>query len=161
MDMQRLTEIKNELEFYLEKMENGYRTEATDHIYGVSQLCALIAIRRGADVEISRACGLLHDIWTINTGNSANHAHHGAGLAKSVLEGIRLFDAYEINIIVEAIRNHTNKGEEHDIYSEILKDADVLQRYLTDSNQKFSKSKAQRIKNTMRELGLNIKVNKK
>jgi uncharacterized protein len=159
--MQRLAEVKNELEFYIDSMENGEKMKAADHIYGVAQLCALIAMRRGADVELCTVCGLLHDIWTCKTGDSSNHAHHGAKLAKSILEDIRLFDDYEINIIVEAIRNHTNKGEEHDIYSEILKDADVMHRFLSNPEEKFSKPKAQRIKNSMRELGLNIKVKKK
>ncbi len=159
--MQRLTEIKNELEVYLDSLESGERTPATDHIYGVSHLCALIAIRRGADVEIATACGLLHDIWTVKTGDSSNHAHHGAKFAKGILEDTRLFDKREIDKIITAIRNHTNKGDEHDIYSEILKDADVVHRYLVNSNEKFSKSKGQRIKNTLRELGLNVKVKKK
>ncbi len=159
--MQRLTEIKNELEYYLEPLDNGEKTCAIDHIYGVSHLCALIAMRRSADVEIATVCGLLHDIWTCKTGDSTNHAHHGAKLAKEILEGTRLFDNREISTITEAIRNHTNKGEEHDLYSEILKDADVVHRYLVNIEVKFSKSKAQRVKNTMRELGLNVKVKKK
>ena len=159
--MHRLAELKNEIEYHLDEAGCEEKSIAIGHLYGVSELCVLLALRRGADTVICAASGLLHDLWTYKKGDSANHAHHSAVLAAQILEDIRLFDDYEIKMISEAIKNHSNKGEEHDIYSEILKDADVMHHYIIDPEMKFTRSKSQRIKNSMRELGINIKVKKK
>jgi uncharacterized protein len=159
--MHRLIELKNEIDFHLDDAGCEEKSIAIGHLYGVSELCVLLALRRGADTVICAACGLLHDLWTYKKGDSSNHAHHSAKLAVQILEDIRLFEDYEIKTISEAIKNHSNKGEEHDIYSEILKDADVLHHYILNPEMKFTRSKAQRIKTSMRELGINIKVKKK
>jgi uncharacterized protein len=159
--MQRLTELRNEIYFYIESARSKEKTMTAEHLFAVSHLCSLLALRRGLDITLCAASGLLHDLWTLRTGKTENHAHHSAKLAKTVLEDLRTFDDSDISIIVTAIKNHTNKGEEHDDYSEVLKDADVLHRYLLDPDEKFSKSKAQRIKTSLRELGINIKVKKK
>lgn len=159
--MQRLAELRNEIYFLLETRESKEKNTTAEHLFVVSNLCSLIALRRGIDISLCATSGLLHDLWTLQTGKTENHAHHGSILAREVLEDVRLYDKNEIDIIVRAIRNHTNKGEVHDEYSEALKDADVLHRYLANPNQKFSKSKVQRIKRSMREIGINIKVKKK
>jgi len=159
--MRRLAELKNEIDFYLEAANSQEKTAAIEHLYGVSNICALLALRRGSNITLCATSGLLHDLWAYETGKTDNHAHHSAKLAKTILDELRTFDDYEISTIVNAISNHTNKGEEHDEYSEVLKDADVMHRYLTDPEEKFSRSKAQRIKRAMREIGINIKVKKK
>lgn len=159
--MQRLTELRNEIYFYIESAGSKEKTMTAEHLFVVSNLCSLLALRRGLDITLCAASGLLHDLWTLQTGKTENHAHHSAKLAKTVLEDLRTFDDRDISIIVKAIKNHTNKGEEHDDYSEVLKDADVLHRYLSNPDEKFSKSKVQRIKRSMRDLGINIKVKKK
>ena len=38
------------------------------HLYAVSQNCALLALKRGEDPELSAIAGLLHDISTCTTG---------------------------------------------------------------------------------------------
>lgn len=159
--MKRLTELKNEIAFHIENISDAEKSIAIGHLYGVSDLCALIALRRGLDITICAASGLLHDLWTYEKGDPTNHAHHSSKLAKNILEDLRTFNSYDSSLIVEAVKNHTNKGEEHDEYSEVLKDADVVYWYLSNPDEKFSKSKAQRIKRAMRELGINIKVRKK
>lgn len=159
--MHRLEELRNEIYFYLESAPNKEKNMVAEHLFAVSNLCSLLALRRGLDITLCAASGMLHDLWVLQAGNTENHAQHSAHLAKEVLEAFRSFNDDDIAIIVNAIKNHTNKGEEHDGYSEALKDADVLHRYLVDPNEKFSKSKAQRIKNSLRELGINVKVKKK
>ncbi len=159
--MNRLAELKNEIDFHLWSVEDAKKTEAIRHLYGVSDMCALLAYRRSMDVTLCIVSGMLHDLWLFKSGKSDNHASHGAKLAQLILEELRTFDDGDIAVIVEAIKNHSNKGEEHDEYSEVLKDSDVLSAYLTNPEQKFSKSKVQRIKRAMRELGINIKVQKK
>ena len=159
--MHRLAELKNEIDYHLEEADCQEKSVAIGHLYGVSELSVLLALKRGADTVICAAAGLLHDLWTYKRGDSSNHAHHSAKLAIQILEDIRLFDDYEIKTISEAIKNHSNKGEQHDIYSEILKDADVLHHFIINPEMKFARSKAQRIKTSMRELGINIKVKKK
>ena len=159
--MYRLAELRNEIYFYIESAENKEKNIIAEHLFVVSNLCSLLALRRGLDITLCAAGGLLHDIWTLQTGNTENHAYHSARLAKEMLEDLRTFEKNDIFVIVNAIKNHTDKSEEHDEYSEALKDADALSQYLSDPMQKFSKSRAQRIKNAMRELGINIKVKKK
>ena len=159
--MQRLKELKNEIDSYLEPMDESEKTGAIEHLYVVAHLSSILALRRGVEVVLCTAAGLLHDISSYSTGNSENHAKQSAVLAKSILKEQRTFSDEEIEIIVKAIQNHTDKGNEHDLYSEILKDADVLSRYLAEPEHKFSKSRAQRIKRSLRELGINVKVKKK
>ena len=42
------------------------------------------------------------------------------------------FNEEEKNIITNAIKNHSDKERIDDVYSEILKDADVLAQYLAE-----------------------------
>ena len=159
--MYRLAELRNEIYYYLESSESREKNMIAEHLFAVSNLCSILALRRGLDMTLCAASGLLHDLWSLQTGKTDNHAHHGAKLAQEMLENLRTFTDDDISVMITAIRNHTNKGEEHDEYSEVLKDADVLHRYLLDPNEKFSKSKSQRVKNALRDLGINIKVKKK
>ena len=48
------------------------------------------------------------------------------------------FEEHDINIIVEAIKNHSDKNKVHDEYSELIKDADVLHQYFTQKDAIFS-----------------------
>jgi hypothetical protein len=51
-------------------------------------------------------------------------------MVKEILNELHLFENNEIDIICEAIYNHSSKGKQHDPFSEVLIDADVLQHYL-------------------------------
>jgi uncharacterized protein len=115
------------------------------HLYGVAQACALLALKRGLDTQLSTIAGMLHDRWTYKTGDPTDHPRRGAPLALQALSDLRCFTESEIATISEAIAPHGTKGEMHGAYDEPLKDADVLQHHLyntrlepveTDENQR-------------------------
>jgi len=100
------------------------------HLYGVSQACAMLALRRRANVEMAIVAGMLHDIYSYANMNSENHAHEGADMAQNILNSLAIYNEDEINLICTAIYNHSDKDIVHDTLDEILKDADVMQHIL-------------------------------
>ena len=100
------------------------------HLYGVSQACALIALRRGQNVELATMAGMLHDLHTYKHGNHDNHAEKGAVLAREILGKLQLTSPVETDMICSAIHNHSSKGSIHSAFDEVLIDADVMQHVL-------------------------------
>lgn len=100
------------------------------HLYGVSQACTLLAIKRHENAELSTIAGMLHDIYSYSTMDPQDHAHKGALLAREILQSLYIFNEDEINTICGAIYNHSGKGEKHSSFDEVLIDADVLQHCL-------------------------------
>ncbi|MCK5128424.1 MAG: HD domain-containing protein [Clostridiales bacterium] len=159
--MKRIYSLRNEIDKYIEDMDEMEKLMAIRHLYGVADICGILAHRRSLDYEVCVAAGLLHDLWMFENELSENHGKHGAIRAEEVLNDIHIFDKHEIKIICRMIKYHSDKGNVHGVYEELLKDADNVHHYLDQPDKRFVKTKAQRIKRTMRELGLNIKVNKK
>jgi len=100
------------------------------HLYGVAQACALLALKRKENVELSVVAGMLHDIYSYAKMDSRNHAHKGAEMAWDILKSLKLFTESEENMICAAIYHHSDKSELHGPLDEILKDADVMQHVL-------------------------------
>ena len=107
---------------------------AYTHLYGVSQSCALIALKRNQNVELATMAGLLHDFYTYKMNDSENHAQKGAVLAKETLDLLKITSKEETDLICNAIFNHTDKKSKHSDFTEILVDADTLQPYLYNIN---------------------------
>lgn len=125
--MDRIEKVREVVDVILLKMsDDQFRRHAYVHLYGVSQACALLAMKRNENVELATIAGMLHDIHTYSTGDSTDHAHKGAVRARSILISLGLFDAEEIDRICGAIYNHSSKGEKNAPLDEILKDADVM-----------------------------------
>jgi len=97
------------------------------HLYGVSQTCAFIALKRNQDVELATMIGMLHDLHSFKAMNTENHAAHGAVLVRQILQELSLATENEMDLICSAIRNHSSKATTHSAFDELLKDADVLQ----------------------------------
>ena len=55
------------------------------------------------------------------------------------------FSANEIDTIVTAIKNHSNKERIDDKYSELIKNADLLIQYLNDPEALLTSEKQKRI----------------
>ena len=159
--MKQIYQLRNEIDKHLEEVQEDERFKAVRHLYGVSDICAMLALRRNLDSRICSAAGLLHDLWSYKTGIEENHAKPGARLAEEILSEIYDFEEDEIKTITDMIKAHSDKGRIQGEYEEVLKDADVVQHYLNDPEKKYVKTKAQRIKRSLRELGINIKVHKK
>lgn len=125
--MNRVENVRTAIDSILEQQtvteerRNGYV-----HLYGVTQNCTLLAIKRGLNVELCTIMGLLHDIYTYKFSYVKEHAMLGATEAENLLKELNLFTVDEIQIVRNSILHHSDKKTKHDKYSELLKDADVL-----------------------------------
>lgn len=124
------------------------------HLYGVSQLCGLIALKRNENAELAIIAGMLHDLYYYKTLDSKDHAPKGATMAREVLGSLNLFSNAEINQICSAIANHSNKDIINPSFDEVLIDADVLQHYLYNPLLAASKHSELRLHQLKKELNL-------
>lgn len=145
--MDRLETIK---EILFQEIENNCygnnKRKAYDHLYGVSSICGYLALKNNLNIEIASIIGLLHDSSSYINNNTHNHAYLSSELAFKYLKQTKQFNQKEIQIVVTAIRNHSNKEKIDDEYSEILKDSDVLQQYLSSPETIFSNAYNERLK---------------
>jgi hypothetical protein len=102
--------------------------------------------------------GMLHDIHTYKSGYVKEHALLGAVEAEKMLRDMEIFTDEEIEIVKNAISHHSDKKTEHDKYSELLKDADLLQNSLY--NTSFGIKHKKRLKKVYKNLGIKIKLKK-
>lgn len=129
--MNRIEKVRAVIDDILQNMTDPVeRRCAYVHLYGVAQACALIAIRRKENVELSVIAGMLHDIHTYAHVDSRNHAHKGAAMAREILTSLHLFSDSETDMICSAIHNHSDKSTVSASFDEVLKDADVMQHGL-------------------------------
>jgi len=129
---------------------------AYTHLYTVSQNCALLAKRRGQNVELAAMAGMLHDFYTYTTGDASDHAEKGALLARKVLDSLHLTSADETDAICAAIHSHSDKASVHSPFTEILIDADVLSHVLYNPEAPVFPREAARWARLCRELGLDV-----
>jgi len=157
--MNRLELVRSEIDSILLNQEYvNIRPEGYIHLYGVAQVCTMLAIKRKLDVEICTIIGMLHDIYTYKIGYVKEHAILGAIEAENMLRDLEIFTDEEIDIIRTAISHHSDKKTKHDKYSELLKDADVLQNSLYNTDPEIKHRK--RLKKIYKKLGIKIKLNK-
>jgi len=154
--MNRIENVRTAIDSILEQQSiteerrNGYV-----HLYGVTQNCTLLAIKRGLNVELCTIMGMLHDIYTYKFSYVKEHAILGATEAENLLKDLNLFTDDEIQIVRNSILHHSDKKTKHNKYSELLKDADVLQNSLYNYPAEVTHRK--RFKNTLKELGIKLK----
>lgn len=125
IEIEKLVYQEIEKNCFGNKKRNGYR-----HLFGVSQLCLLYSTHFQLDQGLCAIMGLLHDYSVYKNNTSFNHAVLSSELAEKLLKETLLFDEKEIEIIVEAIKNHSTKNKRHDRCSELLKMCDVVDSYL-------------------------------
>lgn len=155
--MNRLELVRIEIDSILLNQENvNVRPEGYIHLYGVAQNCSLLAIKRGLNIELCTIIGMLHDIYTYKFGYAKEHAKLGAIEAENLLKDLEIFTDDEIEIVKNAISHHSDKKTVHDDYSELIKDADVLQNSLYNST--FEIKHRKRLKKTFKNLGMKIKI---
>ncbi|MBP1927184.1 HD superfamily phosphodiesterase [Sedimentibacter acidaminivorans] len=124
------------------------------HLYGVSQACAMIALKRRENVELATIAGMLHDIYYYSIMDSKDHAHRGSVMAREILISLQSFDVDEIDMICNAIHNHSCKGSKHSSFDEVLIDADVLQHCLYNPLFDVAEHEIQRYGNLKLEFDL-------
>ena len=128
------------------------------HLYGVSAICVLLALRRGLDPQICAVTGMLHDIATYHTGDPTDHAQRGALEAEKILGETGGFTQEEITDICNAIEKHSAKDAIDGSLAELIKDADVLQQYLYNPTLilKPESHWKRRLDKTLGELAINL-----
>ena len=127
------------------------------HLYGVSQACALLALKRGLDVQLCAVAGMLHDIATYKTGNPTGHDRLGALEAERLLLELGSFTEKEMADICRAIARHRAKGEIDAPFDELLKDADVLQHSLYNPGLNPTLKEQPRLKAILGEMGIHAR----
>ena len=148
----RLEVLREKIDEIINNIEQSKRRYFFVHLYGVSHFGALLAIKRNADAEIASACGMLHDIYAVMTGSYENHGPRGAEEAEKILRAVGLFSNNEIEIITAAISHHNDKDKRHQIYDEILKDADVLHHCLYNPGFSIQEHEKERYNRILSEL---------
>ena len=157
--MDRLELVRKEIdEILLNQPDVELRRRGYVHLYGVAQSCSILAIKRGLDIELCSIMGMLHDIYTYKYGYVKEHGLLGVPEAEKILRKINTFTDEEIQIIKYAITYHSDKKTKHDQYSELLKDADVLQNSLY--NTSFEIKHVKRLKKIFKSFGVKVKVKK-
>lgn len=121
------------------------RKQGLEHLFSVSALSQLLAKQSNLDIELAATIGILHDIATYKLNSSFDHANRSSLIAKDLLSQDNLFQDNEIEIIINAIKNHSNKEKIDDQYSELIKNADLLVQYLKEPEAIFSKEKQKRL----------------
>ncbi|MFQ6791591.1 MAG: HD domain-containing protein [Thomasclavelia sp.] len=121
------------------------RKNAFEHLFSVTAMIQYLAKIRHLDLELASIIGILHDLATYKFNSSFDHANRSAIIAKDLLEKSNLFTAKEIELIFVAIKNHSNKKQIDDNYSELIKDADILVQYLNEPEALLSPEKKQRV----------------
>jgi len=124
------------------------------HLYGVSQACALIALKRGVNVELATMAGMLHDLHTYKSGNHNNHAVLGALLAREVLGELEITSSDETDMICSAIHNHSSKDRKFSKFDEVLLDADVMQHVLYNYSAPIMEHEKKRFESLIEEFSL-------
>jgi uncharacterized protein len=157
--MNRLELVRNEIDsILLNQKDVDLRRDGFVHLYGVAQNCSILAIKKKLDIELCAIIGMLHDIYTYKNGYVKEHARLGVPDAEKLLIGLKVFSDQEIEIVKTAIGNHSDKKTKHDKYSELLKDADVLQNSLY--NTSFEIKHAKRLKKVFKSFGIKMKLKK-
>lgn len=130
--MNRLLKLQVNLLQFINEQEGKIpqRDESLDwerlHMASSARCAWLLAMERGADPELAACAAAVHDYGRILTGKQKDHAEAGYEPVKVFLKGTGLFTEGEVEIIAEAVRNHSLKTETGTVIEEIVKDADVI-----------------------------------
>ena len=155
--MSRIEKVQNYVNSVFESIPDmTEKREAYIHSYGVAECMALLAKKRGLNPEFATITGLLHDVYSYKTGVRALHSHNGAEMVRVAFKYdlVGLFSEYEQTTIKSAIYHHADKEHVHDAYDELLKDCDILERYLYDvTYEDFCEP---RLKSVANEIGIDV-----
>lgn len=153
--MNRIELVRQQVDAILLGMEDSEeRRCGYVHLYGVAQTCALLAKKRGENVELAVIAGMLHDVYSYANMDSTDHAHKGAVMARKMLESLKGFSEEEVETVCTAIYRHSEKEVAHNALDEILKDADVLQHALYNPLFEVKQAEQARYEKLVSELGM-------
>lgn len=124
----------------LENEDDNDRRCGYVHLYGVGMAAAMIAMKRGHDrayAELAEIAGILHDYISYQGKDGPNHAHECEPVVRAILIETKEFKIDELNMICQAIYNHSDKNDSGTEFDEILKDADAMQHWLRNPMEDF------------------------
>ena len=123
------------------------------HLASCAAIGRILAARRQVDEEMAAIACAVHDFGRLVTGKQAQHAEHGYAPVRDFLQECGQFTTDEIEMLAQAARRHSNKGEIGTPLEEIVKDADVLDCY--QYGQALARPEQQRrLQQVQAELGL-------
>lgn len=131
-----------------EKCFGIYKQKAYFHSIQVCTLCQIYAKERHLDIELASIIGLFHDYSQFINHSSFNHAVISSEMTARILNDYTFTDE-EKNIIVTAIRLHSDKHKIDDVYSELIKDADIMAKYYEDPQFVFKEIENKRIQDIL------------
>ena len=156
-------------EVLLNKNNDSDRRFAYVHLYGVAQACAMIAKKRGFDIELAVMAGLLHDLYTYKRKDEVRHLGKEAieevirnnkmenlDYIRKILDELKLTTVEETNILTNCHTKGYN-GEDEKIHQleKLVNDANVLQNYLYNPTSPEIKSN-ERLEKLLSEFGLTL-----
>lgn len=150
----RIETVRTAIDALVKEKKPGEFWFVERHMFAVSNFAAMLALKRSLQPETAAIIGLLHDIHTLLTGDSTNHAALGSNQAEQILTQLQAFTLQEISIICNAIKNHSSKATIHDEYSELIKDADVLAHYFYNTSLPVPSHETARLQSLLQELKL-------
>ena len=121
-----------------------YKKKAFSHSYRVSAFAQSLSVLYDLDSSLCKIMGLYHDIAQFVNHNPFNHAKLSSDMCRNLLK--EHVNEDELDIICNAIRNHSDKHMIHDAYREVLKDADLLATYYEYKDSLLSAQQYSRIK---------------
>lgn len=153
--MDRLEYIRSKTDRILDRMQDDVSCKlAYVHLYGVSQMAALLAKKRNLNIELCCIAAMLHDISQYETGVHSDHAKSSSLRAEQILKATHEFHDDEIVIITSAIAFHSDKQTTHGDYEELLKDSDVLAHYFYNVNVPINEQDKVRLFYLLEELNI-------
>ncbi|MDR2571211.1 MAG: HD domain-containing protein [Oscillospiraceae bacterium] len=150
----RLEELRNEIDRLIMTHQPNNVRYFVNHLYGVSEYSALLAVRRRLDPEIAATSGMLHDIYQITNSTTEEHAVKGAKVAEKILKSMNMYSNAEIAVITTAISRHSKKRKFHEPYDELLKDADVMSHCFYNTGFLLIDKEVDRFNKLLVELGV-------
>ncbi len=157
-------------EVLLNKNNDRDRRMAYVHLYGVAQACALIAKKRGVNIELAIIAGMLHDLYTYKRKDEVrhlgmdaiqevikNHRLEGPIYLREVLSNLQLTTDDETNLICTAIQGgYDGNDEKISEMEKVINDANIMQFYLYNPVSPEMKLDEKRVGNLLSEFGLTI-----
>lgn len=157
-------------EVLLNKNNDRDRRMAYVHLYGVAQACALIAKKRGVNIELAIIAGMLHDLYTYKRKDEVrhlgmdaiqevikNHRLEGPIYLREVLSNLQLTTDDETNLICTAIQGgYDGNDEKISEMEKVINDANIMQFYFYNPVSPEMKLDEKRVGNLLSEFGLTI-----
>ena len=169
--MNRVEKLREHVDAILLNKNSNDRNRrmAYVHLYGVAQFCAMIAKKRGVDIDLAIMAGMLHDLYTYKKKDEVrhlgmdaieevikNHRVDGPVYIREILTEWQLTTDEETEIICTAIQGGVGKDDKTLELEKVVNDANILQFYFYNPVSPGIKLDDKRVEDLLSEFGLSI-----